>query len=208
MLQDLAWDLGRDEAPRSYMLHDIVYHAQWLHSHIAGWVIHWLDSNTVRNTDVLRQAIFIAKSIDDSDRLSNLARSKVELELPVSEKAKWYALWVDTEAVSVIPQLEDWLGTMPADEATTAVQHFITELLGDRRGQHLGTGFDSYRKPEHLKRLYTLMHQHIRESEDVERAGRGAYSFRCSLVLGVDASWNALPVCHERIARLGQVLCR
>ncbi|MBE9640945.1 hypothetical protein IQ782_29335 [Salipiger pacificus] len=176
MLQELAWDLGRDEAPRSYMLHDIVYHAPWLHSHIAGWVIDWLNSNTVRNTDVLRQAIYIAKSIDDSDRLSNLARSKVELELPVSEQAKWYALWVDTEAVSAIPQLEDWLGSMPADEASTAAQHFITELLGDRRGQHLGTGFDSYRKPEHLKRLYTLMHQHIRASEDIERAGRGAYS--------------------------------
>ena len=176
MLEELAWDLGRDEAPRSYMLQDIVYHAPWLHAHIADWVIDWLEANTVRDTDVLRQAIYIAKSTDDGDRLSDLARSKVELELPVSERAKWYALWVDTEAESAIPRLEDWLGSMPSDEASTAAQHFITELLGDRRGQHLGTGFDSYRTPEHLKRLYTLMHQHIRAAEDIERAGRGAYS--------------------------------
>ncbi|MCE8520861.1 hypothetical protein KBY30_07690 [Ruegeria pomeroyi] len=164
------------EAPRSYVLHDIVYHAPWLHAHIADWVIDWLEANTARDTDVLRQAIYIAKSTDDGDRLSDLARSKVELQSPVSEQAKWYALWVDIEAESAITRLEDWLGSMPADEASMAAQHFITELLGDRRGRHLGTGFDSYRTPEHLKRLYTLMHQHIRAAEDIERAGRGAYS--------------------------------
>ncbi|MBY6044402.1 hypothetical protein KUV58_10275 [Phaeobacter italicus] len=176
MLQELAWDLGHDEAPQFYMLHDIVYHAPWLHAHIANWVIDWLESNLVRDADVLRQAIYIAKSTDDGERLSDLARSKVELQLPVSEQAKWYALWVDTEAASAIPRLEDWLSSMPADEASTAAQHFITELLGDRRGQHLCTEFDSYRTPEHLKRLYTIMHQHIRSAEDIERAGRGAYS--------------------------------
>ncbi|MGM0743583.1 MAG: hypothetical protein ACQEVT_18685, partial [Pseudomonadota bacterium] len=176
MLQELAWDLGRDKAPRSYMLHDIVYHAPWLHAHIADWVIDWLEANTARDTDVLRQAIYIAKSTADGARLSDLARSKMELQLPVSEHAKWYALWVDTDAEGAIPRLEDWLGSMQSDEASTAAQHFITELLGDRRGRHLGTGFDSYRAPEHLKRLYTLMHQHIRSGEDIERAGRGVFS--------------------------------
>lgn len=176
MLQELAWDIGRDKAPRSYMLHEIVYHAPWLHAHIGDWVINWLEANTVRDTDVLRMAIYIAKSTADAGRLSVLAHSKVEVQLQVSELAKWYALWVDTEVEMALPKLEDWLGSMPPDEASKAAQHFITELTGGSRGQHLGTGFDSYCTPEHLKRLYILMHQHIKAAEDIDRSGRGAYS--------------------------------
>lgn len=176
MLQELYWDLGREEAPKSYILHDIVYHAPWLHTHIANRVVDWLQANTARNSDVLRQAVYIAKSTSDSGSLLELVRSRVDIQVPLSEHAKWYALWVDMEAEAAIPRLEDWLASIPADEASTAAQHFITELLGDRRGQHLGTGFDSYRTPNHLKRLYILMHQHIRVAEDIKRAGRGVYS--------------------------------
>lgn len=176
ILQELASEVGRDEAPRSHMLHDIVYHAPWVHAHIADWVIDWLDVNGARNTDALRQAIYIAKSTVDVSRLSSLAGEKVEAQLPISERAKWYALWVDTDVESAIPRLENWLDSMPLEEASTAAQHFITELLGDRRGQHLGTGFDSYRKPDHLKRLYTIMHQHIRVAEDIKRVGGGVFS--------------------------------
>lgn len=176
MLRELAWDLEREEAPQSYMLQDIVYNAPWLHAHIADWVIGWLEANSARDADVLRHAIFIAKSTPDSDRLSALARAKVEVQSPVAEQAKWFALWVDSEADKAIPRLEGWLGSLPPAEASTAAQHFITELLGSRRGENLGTGFDSYRTPAHLKRLYVLMHQHITTETDINRAGRGVYS--------------------------------
>ncbi|EDZ46046.1 conserved hypothetical protein [Rhodobacterales bacterium Y4I] len=176
MLQELSWDLGRGEAAQSYILQDIVYHAPWIHAHIADWVIDWLEANTARDTNVLRQAIYIAKSTADHHRLPSLARAKSEGRSPVSEKGKWFALWVDTDAAEAIPQLESWLGSLPVEEASTAAQHFITELLGDRRGEHLGTEFDSYRTPAHIKHLYLLMHQHIRVAEDIERAGSGLYS--------------------------------
>jgi hypothetical protein len=176
LLHELAWDLAREDAPRSYMLHDIVYHAPWLHVHIADWIIAWLEANSVRNAEVLRQAIFIAKSTTDSDRLSALARTKLELQAPIPEQAKWFALWVDIDADEAIPCLEGWLGSLPVAEATGAAQHFITELIGSRRTENLGTGFDSHRTPAHLKRLYVLMYQHIRADEDIERAGGGVYS--------------------------------
>lgn len=176
MLRELAWDLEREEAPRSYVLHDIVYYAPWLHADIAEWVIDWLEVNNARDADVLRKAIFIANSTADSTRLSALARAKLEVQSSVAEHAKWFALWVDIDADEAIAHLEGWLGSLPAAEASTAAQHFITELLGSRRSENLGTGFESHRTPAHLKRLYVLMHQHITAETDINRAGRGVYS--------------------------------
>lgn len=176
MLRELAWDLGREEASRPYMLQDIVYHAPWLHAHIADWIISSLEENSARDANVLRQAIFIAKSTMDSDRLLNLARAKVEVDSPIAERAKWFALWVDMAAIDALPDLENWLGSLPPAAASTAAQHFITELLGSSHSENLGTGFDSYRTPSHLKRLYELMCQHIRVAEDIHRAGTGVYS--------------------------------
>jgi hypothetical protein len=176
MLRELDWDLEREEAPRSYMLHDLGYHAPWLHAHIADWVIGWLEESSARDADVLRRAIFIAKSTADRDRLSALAREKVEVQSPAAEQSKWFALWVDIDADEAIAHLEEWLGSLLPAEASTAAQHFITELLGSRGNENLGTGFDSHRTPAHLKHLYVLMHQHIIADEDINRAGRGVYS--------------------------------
>jgi hypothetical protein len=176
ILRELAWDLERVDAPRSYMLHDIVYYAPWLHADIAEWVIDWLEANNARDADVLRKAIFIAKSTTNSTRLAALARTKLEAQSSIAEHAKWFSLWVDIDADEAIAHLERWLGSMPAAEASTAAQHFITELIGSRRSDNLGTGFESYRRPAHLKRLYLLMNQHITTETDINRAGRGVYS--------------------------------
>ena len=176
ILHELAWDLDREDAPQSYMLHDIVYHAPWLHSQIADWVIGWLETNVARDANALRHAIFIAKSTSDVARLSALARAKVTVQAPMAEQAKWFALWVDIEADEAIAHLEMWIGSLPPEEASTAAQHFITELLGSRRSENLGTGYDSYRTPTHIKRLFGLIRRHIREEEDINRAGGGVYS--------------------------------
>lgn len=176
ILQELAWDLQREDAPRSYILHDIVYHAPWFHAHIADWAIGWLEANTARDADVLRQVIFIAKSTMDRNRLSALARAKVEVQSPVGEQAKWFALWVDIDADNAVVRLEEWLRSLPPEEASTAAQHFLTELIGSRHNETLGTAFNSYWTPEHLKHLFGLMNEHINAKDDINRAGSGVYS--------------------------------
>lgn len=176
LLCELAWDLGREEAPRSYILQDLMYDAPWLHTHIADWVIGWLEENSARDADVLRKTIFIAKSTTDIARLTALARTKLEAQAPVDEQAKWFALWVDINADEAIGCLEEWLSSLSPVEASTAAQHFITELIGSRSGQNLGTGFDSHRTPAHLKHLFGLMYELIREEEDINRVGHGVYS--------------------------------
>jgi hypothetical protein len=153
-----------------------VYCAPWLHADIADWIMDWLEANTARDADVLGKAIFIASSTGDGIRLSALARAKLEEQPSVAEHAKWFSLWVAIDAGEAIEHLESWLGSMPAAEASTAAQHFITELLGSRRGENLGTAFESHRTPAHLKRLYVLMHRQITAETDIHRAGCGAFS--------------------------------
>ncbi|NVE23741.1 hypothetical protein HUU90_14930 [Burkholderia glumae] len=51
---------------------------------------------------------------------------------------------------------------------------FIVALLGDRHGA--GTRVGAYRNASDLKRLYVLMHRYVRTQDDIDRAGKGAYS--------------------------------
>ena len=176
LLCELAWDLEREKALPPYILQHLVYHAPWLHAHIADWVIDWLEKNSARDADVLRMTIFISKSTANKSRLTALARTKSEAQGQVAEQAKWFALWVDIDADEAIGCLEEWLSSLSPTEASTAAQHFITELIGSRYDSNLVTGFDSYRKPAHLKHLFGLMHVHIREEQDINREGGSAYS--------------------------------
>ncbi|MBE9113054.1 hypothetical protein IQ273_27095 [Nodosilinea sp. LEGE 07298] len=52
---------------------------------------------------------------------------------------------------------------------------FITHLLGDHRGNALCRR-QAFKTPQYLKKLYLLMHQHIRKEEDIDRISTGVYS--------------------------------
>lgn len=176
ILAELAWDLERVDAVRTYVLHDLVYHAPWLHPRIADWVIGWLEANDPPDDEVLRYALSIAKQTDDVERLLKLAGTRSGEQATLSQKAKWFALEVDIDADAGVPRLEYWLEALPKEDASKAAQHFITDLLGSRRRKSFATGFHSFRTPACLKRLFLLMHQYIRANEDIERSGTGVYS--------------------------------
>jgi hypothetical protein len=46
--------------------------------------------------------------------------------------------------------------------------------VGDRHGT--GSRLGKFRTAAHLKRLYVLMHRHIRVADDIDRSGKGVYS--------------------------------
>ncbi|MDD2870144.1 hypothetical protein [Neomegalonema sp.] len=173
-LTELHWDLRQDKVePR--ILHDLVYYAPWLHERIAEEILGWLETNEARDVETLRYLLSIASRHPDETRLTALAKNKVATSATLAEQAQWFALWVDRDAQSSIPELENWLEAPPPEDASLAAQHFITSLLGSRRG----AGFArvrSYRTAEKLKRLYLLMHQHIRAEEDIDRLGKGVYT--------------------------------
>lgn len=175
--KELYWELEHSAAdsPIHYVLHDFLYHAPWLHSAIAPLIIEWLFEHEMLKEDGLRYCLNILTGggLPPAD-LARLAEAKLRGSVPNNQRPRWLALWVDNDPDVAIPVLEAELETMNEADASSFAQQFIVALLGDRHGT--GNKSGAYRTADHLKSLYVLMHRFIRAREDIERAGKGAYS--------------------------------
>lgn len=175
--KELAWELEHitADSPMHYVLHDILYHAPWLHAAIAPLILDWLAAHEMLNEDGLRYCLNILTSggLPPAD-LARLAEAKLRGSAPQDQHPRWLALWVDNDPDAAIPALEAELEAMSEVDASSFAQQFIVALLGDRHGT--GSKSGAYRTAEHLKSLYVLMHRFIRAKEDIDRAGKGVYS--------------------------------
>ena len=174
---ELLWELKHSvsEHPLHYILHDILYHAPWLHAEVAPLILDWLRAHDILNADALRYCLnILAGSGVAPETLAQLAAVKATGTNLDEQRPRWFALWVDADPSAAIPVLEAHLaGLSPADGSSFA-QQFIVALLGDRHGTGMRVG--AYRNAHDLKTLYVLMHRYIRVAEDIDRAGKGVYS--------------------------------
>lgn len=174
--RELIWELEHStpDQPMHHLLHDIVYHAPWLHEMIAPILFDWIESHALQNPDGVRYSLVILASGGIAPAtLAGLARKKIAAETD-SQKPRWFALWVDTDPEAAIAALEALLDGLDAAAASQFAQQFVTSLLGDRHGA--ASRFGAFRTAAHLKALIVLMHRHIRTEEDIDRMGKGAYS--------------------------------
>lgn len=176
---ELVWELENTspDEPMHYILHDLVYHAPWLHTHIAPAILKWVESHHLcihANRDYCIHILVNGGS--DAARLAELANHQIAQATESSSIASWYALRVDCEPESGIPELEQWLLGLDEDVAITAAQVFFKALIGGRWQRERGPRFGHFQSAEHLKELYTLAHRYVRTSDDINRAGGGAYS--------------------------------
>lgn len=174
---ELVWELEHsvDERPLNYILHDILYHAPWLHGDVVQLILDWLSSHDVLNADALRYCLnILAGSGVAPDALSAIAEKNATNAKLEGQRPQWFALWTDTNPAAAVPALEHHLEALAPADASTFAQSFIVALLGDRHGT--GTRVGAYRNASDLKRLYVLMHHYIRTDEDIDRAGKGAFS--------------------------------
>lgn len=174
---ELGWELARSvgEQPLHYILHDILYHAPWLHAEVAPLILDWLSDHDVPNTDALRYCLnILAGSGAAPEVLARLAADKGRGTTLDEQRPRWFALWVDADPSTAIPVLEAHLGALSPADGSRFAQQFIVALLGDRHGTGMRVG--AYRTAEHLKALYVLMHRYIRVAEDIDRIGKGVYS--------------------------------
>lgn len=179
VVTELHWQLANadPDQPMHGILHDLVYHAPWMHPSLLPVIMAWLKQNDVPNDDALRYCVHILKSggADPAD-LSHLAQSKIATKSSTEQRSTWYALWIDCEAEQGIPAVELWLSELPPESATKEAQLLVTKLMGTRRDYANGLANGTFRSVKHLKALYVLMHQYIRTDEDIHRAGTGVYS--------------------------------
>ncbi len=179
VIVELLWELENtgSNKPMHYILHDLIYHAPWLHAPIAPVILDWVEANPTR-IDANRNyciKILVNGGIEKT-RLAKLASRQIAQTNDPDSIAVWYALLVDCEPSKGIPEIEHWLSILDEEAATLAAQIFITTLVGDRHLNEGGPYFGRFRTAEHLKTLYILMHHHIQAKGDIHRSGGGVYS--------------------------------
>jgi len=177
--RELHWELENTlpDKPMNYILHNIVYHAPWLHKELTPYIQSWIDANPQADYHILPYCLQILHSSEvEPDWFATLAQSKISMAGNTEDTPAWYALWVDAEPETGIADLEARLESMGTGEASQSAQKFITQLLGKRRDQRNAKFIQNFKTVANLKKLYLLMHRHIRVEDDIDRTGTGAYS--------------------------------
>ena len=172
--KELIWELdySKSDQPTHHILHDILYHAPWLHTDVTPLILDWLRANDMHNVDNLRYCLNILSSSGVSpDDLGDLAKEKLAGGVAAAQRPRWYALWVDNAPKDAIPALEAELESLGETDGSSFAQLFVVSLLGDRHGTGNRTG--AFKTAAHLKHLYVLMHRFIKSSDDINRANGG-----------------------------------
>lgn len=179
VIKELLWELENTDSdkPMHYILHDLVYHAPWLHTSMAPVILEWVEANPTRINPNRHYCLqILVNGGIDAARLAELAIQQITQTNDPDSISWWYALRVDCEPKNGIPEVEKWLSGLNEEAATRAAQIFITNLMGGSHVREGGPYFGRFREAEYLKSLYVLMHRYIRAKEDINRADGGVYS--------------------------------
>lgn len=175
---EVSYELENEDegAGSQYLLYDISWSGDFLWDVLAPDLVELLKSKSPRNAKNLRYMMDIVQSSKLTDIcLEELATLKVGTADDALHVAQWLALWTGVSPETAIDALEGRLGTIgDADERTRFAMTYVTQLLGGRRSGSKVR--ESFRTPSHLKRLYLLMHLHVRGDDDIDRANTGVYS--------------------------------
>ncbi|ENU09368.1 NACHT domain-containing protein [Acinetobacter calcoaceticus] len=180
--QEIIWELESSDPtvsqPYNHILHDLLYHAPWLHIDISYRIFKWLRENPkLLHKDTYRYAlqILLNSNITEED-FSSLAQQKIEESNLLEQKAWWYALYVDSNPSEGLTFFTIWLESLSEENASQASQVFICQLIGKRDSINGKAGNSQFKEVKYLKKLYSLMHKYIKIEEDINRTGSGIYS--------------------------------
>jgi hypothetical protein len=177
-LEEINYELANEneETESHYLLSDIVWSGKWIWNSLASKLCSIIQSSEPKNLQSLDKIL----NIIQGSSISNEAITKlVTTRSPTSDhirEAYWFAAWTGFNPSEAIFEFEDYLKVLSDDATkTTCAMVYVAQLLGTRlsRGTYVR---DDFKTPVYLKHLYLLMHQYIKESEDIDRASGGVYS--------------------------------
>jgi len=178
LLQEIRFELlnAKPDVESNYILSDISWSGEWAWTALSPHLLRLLEKGEPANSATLAKLLMIVQRSDlPDDEIVRLAAHKTRSPCPPEHLAHWYAVWAGVDPEAAIPGLATHFDKLPsAGERTYFAMNFVTNLWGGRRSA--ASTRAKYQTPQHLKTLYLLMHGHIRESEDIERAGTGVYS--------------------------------
>jgi hypothetical protein len=169
VLKELVWELenAKPETPMHYILSPLVYHGRWLHGALAPDLLQWVAANPTalgNNRNHCLQ-ILVNGGIEPA-RLAAVASQQITQANDKGNLPGWYALLVDCEPTTGIPQAQQWLKDLSEVDATEAAQLFIVELMGKWSKREGKPYFMLFHTSDYLKTLYLMMHQYIRDEDD------------------------------------------
>lgn len=167
-----------DENPNGMsncVLYAASWNGKWMWDRLAPYVAERLE-RPLKNINKLNQLLTILQGSSLEDSIIITLASKIAITSNESTTAPiWFAMWVSVDPKNAIPVLEEKLIEIKesSDKAQFAMR-FITALVGGHRETRCSR--QSYRTVEHLKTLYLIIHGYVREKDDIDHSGKGAFS--------------------------------
>lgn len=177
LLTEVEWEMQQTlgDQERLYVLHDLAYRSREIRSDLASEVLALAAKYEPGTAETLQ---YMQRFILDSDlgdeEIAKIAKARCQAKPATKFLAHWLSIWVSTEPEPAIKFLKAHLKKLKKAKATEFAMHFVGFLLGRHRS--LGVQRERFKEPEHLKTLFLLMHEHIRQEEDINRANGGVYS--------------------------------
>lgn len=179
LMQEIRYELSIEkiETETHYIISDVSWSGQWAWNQIALNIYEILkktEPKNLANLDKLLK-IILGSTLPD-DLIEELASRKCCTLKKLDHLARWFAVWTGVAPDAAIAALKARIGKIvDLKKRTLFAMAFITHLWGDHRND--GTAVrQAFKTPVYLKLLYLLVHEYIRSQEDINRAGRGAYS--------------------------------
>jgi hypothetical protein len=179
LIQEVRYELSieKPEVETHYIISDLSWSGQWAWDQIASRIYELLKKKEPKNLSNLDNLLKILQgSTLPDDVIKALACRKCRTLKKLDHVARWFAVWTGVTPDAAIAALKIRIGKI-ADSTirTLFAMTFVTHLWGGRRGDGTAVRL-AFNTPEHLKSLYLLMHEHIRQKDDINRAGTGGYS--------------------------------
>jgi hypothetical protein len=177
VIAEIDYELGTHtlETKSHDVLYDASWNGDWMWDRLAPFLVARLNQPPTNMSDLAYMLTIIQGSSVDDMAVAELAARNAKLTADTTAGPMWFALWVGVDPAVAIPALGARLAEIKDDgSATEFAMRFITELVGGR-GHGRGAR-RAYRTVEHMKALYLLMNEYVREDEDISRVGGGVYS--------------------------------
>lgn len=179
LAKEVQWEINVSEEQETvhYVLSDLVWHGQDIDVGLSRTLMGMLRHRLPRKIQNLSDALIVIvrdETISDCE-LAQFAKAAVSATAKMEEKAYLTALLISVSPDDGFHVLQEILLEMQELEArTTFCMVLAVQLLGGRRSG--GSYRSRFKTACHLKQLYFVLHENIRRSDDIERAGMGVYS--------------------------------
>ncbi len=177
--EDIEYEICNREEGGQYFgtLNRITNRYPWFYESLSPRLIQLLREYEPQNITTLLNSLGIilqCKTADKSEILS-LVHEALAKRLDMPTKAIWFAVWVNISADDGLKAVKDFTDSLPSSEKTPFVINWIMMLLGDRH-ENLRSNYCDFKSVPTLKKMHVFVHEHVRSSEDTQRAGTGVYS--------------------------------